>query len=197
MKNNAAVWYSWISRISGLNVSRTLPTSYVSIVDLKARYWPESGRYVLMVHIRHTPCPSSSAIVCVLRCLPLQEMITVEIALLDQTEKKKAFNELWQSYLISSKKRVELEASLQISEISKIPTQIEPYYKSEMDSELYSVPECTYILAYSTCVQFQLKQTILDESMIMTILLHECKSRHEILYLKNHRRIQGRLLRAR
>ena len=92
MKNNAAVWYSWISRISGLNVSRTLPTSYVSIVDLKARYWPESGRYVLMVHIRHTLCPSSSAIACVLRCSPLQEMITAEITLLDQKKKKLSTN---------------------------------------------------------------------------------------------------------
>ena len=108
-------------------------------------------------------------------------------------KKKEAFNECWHSDLISSKKR-ERSWRLSLQKSDKIPTQIEPYYKSEMDSELYSVPECTYFLAYSTCVQFQLKQTILDESMIMMILLHECKSRHEILYLMNHRKIQGRLL---
>ena len=110
-------------------------------------------------------------------------------------DKKEAFNELWQSDLSAAKREWNWRLSQQRSEISKIPTKIEPYYKSEMDSELCSVSECTHILAYSTCVRFQLKQTILDESLM--ILLHECKSRHEILHLKNHRRIQGRLLRAR
>ena len=72
-----------------LDFSRTVPTSYFSILHLKARYWPESGRYVLVVHICHTPCPSSSAIVYVLRCLPLQEPITAEITLWTKPVTKK------------------------------------------------------------------------------------------------------------